>query len=106
MFFKLFNLIKSCFIRFNTLEPEVNVTGTAIWKLHKLKDYATAARSKGAILLRRSTRLVNNVVTPILTLDREVLRGEKYMKAIHLLDEHLAVENRADRYHPEVGFVS
>lgn len=101
-----------CFKRFsyNTVEEETNLAGTAILMLHKLKAYATACRSNGPVLLRRSTRQMNAGLAISTILARElgttVLRNENYIRAMQRLDDHLAVERLADRYYDELGFVS
>lgn len=90
------------------MEPEKNLANTAILILNKRKTYATAARSNRPSLLRRSTRVWNVVVAQIRsTLPKTItLQNDKYAEAMKLLDEHLAVEIRADSYMNEIGFVS
>lgn len=81
--------------------------GTAILILHKLKDYATACRSNGPVLLRRSTRQMNRGhATTILVREPGTMQNDRYARAMQRLDDHLAVEKLADRYYAEIGFVS
>lgn len=83
--------------------------GSAVLMLHLLKDYATAARSNGPVLLRRSTRRVQTVALQSLLSKESQMIGEdnkKYLRGMKMLQDHLAVEKQAGRYFDEIGFVA
>lgn len=91
--------------RYNTVEPEAYLANTAVLLLYKKRDYATASRTNGPTLLRRSNRL--NMLQLHHAPTRPHLMNFKSLafgSAMKLLDELLEIEVKADRYDPHIGF--
>lgn len=79
--------------------------GTAPYILYTRSQYATALKSTGPVLLRRSARLAKNVTA--LFMPQEVIsRSSIFGQALKMLSEKLELEIQKDRYCHEVGFQS
>lgn len=88
---------------YNTVECAKNLSDSAILTLYQRRDYATAARSNGAVLLRRSIR--GMVPSTLVGITRPIApQNEHCARAMKLLDDHLLVEVAADRYSKYIGF--
>ncbi len=88
---------------YNTVEPLAFVKHTAIYKLFKNPTVFTACRSNNSYLRRRTTACLTESLPCQSTVEIE---ASKYQMAIKKLISKLQVEEKADRYDPEIGFFS
>lgn len=93
------------FIRYNTVEPERNLAGTAILLLHIKRDHYIGAGSNGPTLLRRSTRIMQQNFEMARDPDQPT-EQEQQCKSLYILNQHLEQEERAGRYSTAIGFSS
>lgn len=92
------------YVRYNTVEPENNVRGSAVLILFERTDVYTASQATGPSVLRRSSRKLDRDTMAFMT--HSVSQNESYARAMVILDEYLRVEERDKRYMPEIGFYS
>lgn len=92
--------------RYNTVECEENLHGTAILFLFDpTKKIYTASRDNGAPLLRRSARQMNKIQS---TIGTTLMMNDQSpcSKVIEKLKEYLKVEENLHRYYSQIGFYS